>query len=324
MNETNATAALQPFASILGHSGYLSLFSLSLLMICPVQLFLNGLVIASLTMNPFFKKIPTQRNILATIAIVGVLTALALMFFSIAGILLLSGQTTAGSGLCRFAQSIFHTAISMRNLTWATLTVTTFVVIVYGVKKVKSLPAFLALVIMWIVSFTSAIPYYTAAYDYDSLLDGVICLAQLTPAAFIHLSICFFGMGLPSHAVVVIFVLGAIVYVKKNTHVNIFALESAMVKFAGLLLIVNFVTFAANIFGIVPFALRQSASLPLLVWFHLVSTYLLLSLPGIVTPLLMVAAFKPMQKTMKSILTCCFKQKMLVLRPPNGNVDMSS
>ena len=308
MNETNATAALQPFASILGHSGYLSLFSLSLVMICPVQIFLNGLVIASLTMNPIFKKIPTRRNILATIAIVGVLTALALLFFSIAGIVLLSGQTTAGSGLCRFANSIFDTAIIMRNLTWATLTVTTFIVIVYGVKKVKSVPVLLALVLMWIVSFTSAIPYYTAAYDYDSLLDGVICLPRLTSAAFIHLSICFFGMELPSHAVVVIFVLGTIVYMKKNTRVNVFALESAMVKFAGLLLIVTFVTFAVNVFGIVPFALRQSASLPLLVWLHLVWTYLLLSLPGILTPLLMIAAFKPMRKTMKILLTCRFKQ----------------
>ena len=308
MNETNATATLQPFASILGHSGYLSLFCLSLAAICPVQLFLNGLVIAALTLNPVFKKMPSQRNVLATIAIVGLLTALALMFFSIAGLLLLSGHTSAGSGLCRFAQSIFHTAISMRNLTWATLTVTIFVVIFYGVKKVRTSLVLLALAIMWIVSFTSAIPYYTAAYDYDNLLDGVICLAELTPAAFIHLSICFFGMGLPSHAVVLIFVVATIIYVKRNSRMDTFALESAMVKFAGLLLIVNFVTFAANFFGIVPFALRHSASLPLLVWFHLVATYLLLSLPGILTPLLMVAAFKPMRETMKSILTCRFKQ----------------
>ena len=308
MNATNATAALQPFASILGHSGYFSLFCLSLVVICPVQLCLNCLVIAALTVNPVFKKMPSQRSVLATIAIVGLLTALALMFFSIAGLLLLSGHTTVGSGLCRFAQSIFHTAISMRNLTWATLSVSIFVVISYGVKKVKTIPVLLALAIMWIVSFTSAIPYFTPAYDYGNLLDGVICLAELTPAAFIHLSICFFGMGFPSHAIVLIFVLTTIIYVKRNARVNAFALESAMVKFASLLLIINFVTFAANFFGIVPFVLRQSANLPLLVWFHLLSTYLLLSLPGILTPLLMVAAFRPMRETMKSILSCHFKQ----------------
>lgn len=138
MNETNATgtATLETFASILGPSGYLTLFCLSMAVICPVQLFLNGLVVAAISINPVIKKMPSQRNILATIAIVGLLTALALMFFSIAGILLLSGQLAAGSGLCRFAQSIFHTAISMRNLTWATLTVTIFIVIRCGVKKV--------------------------------------------------------------------------------------------------------------------------------------------------------------------------------------------
>lgn len=309
MNETNATATLQPFASILGHSGYLSLFCLSLAMICPVQLLLNGLVIAALSVNPIFKKMPSQRNILATISIVGLLTALALALFSIASILMLSGQTSAGSGLCRFAQSIFHTAISMRNLTWATLSVSIYIVIRCGVKKVKTIPVLLALAIMWIVSFTSAIPYYTPAYDYDNLLDGVICLPQLTPAAFIHLSICFFGMGLPSHFIVIFFVLATIVYVKTNTHGSGFALESAMVRFAGLLLIVNFVTFVANVFGIVPFGLRQSGSLPLLVWFHLLSNYLLLSLPGILTPLLMVAAFKPVRETIKSLLTCHCMQK---------------
>ena len=308
MNETNATATLESFASILGPSGYLALFCLSLAVISPVQLLLNVLVVAALYINPVFKKMPSQRNILATIAIVGLLTAIALMFFSIAGILILSGQIAAGRGLCRFAQSVFHTAISMRNLTWATLTVAIFIVIRCGVKKVKTVPVLVALAIMWLVSFTSAIPYYTAAYDYDNLLDGVICLAQLTPVAFVHLTVCFFGIGIPSHIIVLFLVLATIVYVKRNTRGNGFTLESAMVKFAGLLLIVNFVTFGANIFGTVPFALRKSASLPVLVWFHLLSTYLLLSLPGILTPLLMVAAFKPVRVSMKRILSCHLKQ----------------
>ena len=77
-----------------------------------------------------------------------------------------------------------------------------------------------------------------------------------------------------------------------------------MVRFAGLLLIVTMVTVGADMLGLVPLALGEAATLSIVVWFHLLSTYLVLSLLGIVTPLLMFTTFKPVRESMKKILTC--------------------
>ena len=307
MNGSNGSALEQPFASILGPSGYLALYSLSLIVICPAQLFLNGLTMSALLVNPTFKSIPSQRNVLINITAVGLLTGLGLVCFDIAGIMLTLGLAKAGTGMCTVVQFIFHTGILTRNLMWVTLTVVIFVVIHWGVKKVKAIPLLVAIIVIWIVTAVSGIPYFTPIYDFNNLLDGVICLAQLTPPAFIHQAIVTFTMGLPTHFVVLSFVVAAVTRCR-STQRQKSVLRLAMVKFIGLLLIVNFVTLGANLFAIVPYAFRQSASLPVLVSFHLFSYNLLLSLPGIVTPLLMVATFRPVRRSIKTMLTCGFKQ----------------
>ena len=306
MNESNGTE--QPFARLLGPSGYLALYSLSLIVICPAQLFLNALTMSALLVNPTFKSIPSQRNVLVNITAVGLLTGLGLVCFNIAGIMLTAGLAEAGTGMCIFVQFIFHTGILTRNLMWVTLTVVIFIVIRWGVNMVKTIPLLVAMIVIWIVTAVSGIPYFTPIYDFNNLLDGVICLAQLTPPAFIHQAVVTLTMGLPTHFVVLAFVIAAVVYVRQSTQGENSVLRVAMVKFVGLLLIVNFVTLGANIFAIVPFAFRQSASLSVLVAFHLLSFNLLLSLPGIVTPLLMAATFRPVRESMKKILTCHSKK----------------
>ena len=304
MNGSNETLTLQPFASILGPSGYFALYSFCLAVICPAQLFLNGLTMSALLVNPVFKSIPSQRNVLINITAVGLLTGLGFICRNIAGIMLTSGLAQAGSGMCTFVQLIYHTGILTRNLLWVTLTVVIFIVIRWGVKKVKPIPLLVAIIVLWLVTAASAIPYLTPMYDFSNLLDGVICLAQLTPSAFIHQILITFTMGLPTHFVVLAFVIAAVVYVRRSMQRQNNLLRLAMVKFVGLLLIVNFVILGVNLLAIVPFAFRQSASLPVLASINLLSTSVLLSLPGIVTPLLMVATFKPLRDSMKKILTC--------------------
>ena len=309
MNGTNETTVLLPFASVLGPRGYLALYCVLLTVICPVQLFLNALTMAAVLTSPVFKTVQSQRIVFVQITFVGLLTAVTLGIHSISGLIILSGLHKPGVDLCTFAAVIQHTALAMRTMMWATLTVVTYLFIRCGIKKVKIVPLVVAIVTMWLFAAATAIPYVTPAYNYDILLDGVICFTKLTTAAIIHIS-CSYAAGLSSHAVIIVFVVTTVVCIKRNT-VNTdsgIPQNRAMVKFAGLILIVAFVTLGVNLMGFVPLAVGKAATLTVVVSFHLLSYNLLLTLPGIVTPLLMAATFRPVRETMKNLITCHFKK----------------
>ena len=303
---------MSPFASVLGPAGYFALYGLSLAVFCPVQLFLNALVMAAVLTSPVFKTVQSQRIVLVHITAVGLLIDIALSIRSISGMILTSGLHGPGAGLCQLAAVVLHTALAMRNMTWATLTVVFYLVIRCGIKKVKIVPLMGAIVIMWLFAAATAIPYVTPAYSYDNLLDGVICVTELSAAAIVHLALFYVSADLSSHVVVICFVVATIVYVKRNTMNTEAPMNRAMVKFAVFLLIVTFVTLGVNFLGFVPLALGEAATLAIVVWFHLLSTHLLLSLPGILTPLLMAATFRPVRESMKNILTCHLKKNETV------------
>ena len=309
MNRTNETIVL-PFASVLGPVGYLALYSLTLAVICPVQLFLNGLTMAAVLTSPVLKTVQSQRAILVQITAIGLLTATTLMFHSISGIILTSGLHESGVHLCTFTAVVLHIALGMRTLMWATLTVVTYLFVRCGIKKVKVVPLAVASVAMWIIAAATAIPYVTPAYNFDVMLDGVICFTELTTAAIVHLAFSYTA-GLSSHLVIISFVVATIVCVKRNTMNTDSGVPQnrAMIKFAALILIVSFVTLGVNMLGFVPFAMGEAATLTIVVSFHLLSYNLLLSLPGIVTPLLMAAIFRPVRESMKNILTCHLTEK---------------
>ena len=309
MNRTNETIVL-PFASVLGPVGYLALYSLTLAVICPVQLFLNGLTMDAVLTSPVLKTVQSQRAIFVQITAIGLLTATTLVIHSISGLILTSGLHESGVHLCTFSAVVLHIALGMRTLMWATLTVVTYLFVRFGIKKVKVVPLAVASVAMWIIAAVTAIPYVTPAYNFDVMLDGVICFTELTTAAIVHLAFSYTA-GLSSHLVIISFVVATIVCVKRNT-VNTDSgvpQNRAMLKFAALILIVSFVTLGVNMLGFVPFAMGEAATLTIVVSFHLLSYNLLLSLPGIVTPLLMAAIFRPVRESMKNILTCHLTEK---------------
>ena len=311
MNETNVTTSVLPFASVFGPVGYLALYGLTLAVICAVQLFLNALTMAAVLTSPVFKTIQPQRIVLALVPAVGMLTATALGIRSVSGIVLTFGLHERGVGLCQFAAVVLHTALAMRNMMWATLTVVIYLSVRCGIKKVKVLPLTVIIVTLWLIAAATAIPYVSPAYNYDILLDGVICFTELTTGAIIHLAVSYITAGLSSHVVVISFVVATVAFVKRNTVSTEALLSRAMVKFAVLLLVVTFITLGVNLLGFVPLAMGEAATLAIVVWFHLLSTYLLTSLPGIVTPLLMAATFRPVRESMKNLLTCRFRKRKL-------------
>ena len=52
------------------------------------------------------------------------------------------------------------------------ISVTVFITIKHGAKKIKTFPLFIALVIMWVIEIVSAVPYFTAAYEIETFLDA--------------------------------------------------------------------------------------------------------------------------------------------------------
>lgn len=295
----------QSSASILEPSGYLVLYSLSLTVICPVQLILNGLTMSALLVNTSLKSIPSLRNVLISITAMGMLTGFGLACFSTAGVMLTLGATKAGSVMCSSAQFIFHTGILAYSLLWVTLTVVVFIGVRWGAEKVKPTPLSVAIIAIWIVAVACGIPYITPIYGFDN--SNSFCVARVTPPAYIHQAIVTVAVGLLTPFTVVV-VVTVVVQAKCSTHKKTSELRDAMVYFVGSLLVVNLVTLEVNLFAILLFAFGPSARLPDLVSFQLLATNLLQSLTGMVTPLLMVATFKPVRESMKSILTCCSKQ----------------
>ena len=295
----------QSSASILEPSGYLVLYSLSLTVICPVQLILNGLTMSALLVNTSLKSIPSLRNVLISITAMGMLTGFGLACFSTAGVMLTLGATKAGSVMCSSAQFIFHTGILVYSLLWVTLTVVVFIGVRWGAEKVKPTPLSVAIIAIWIVAVACGIPYITPIYGFDN--SNSFCVARVTPPAYIHQAIVTVAVGLLTPFTVVV-VVTVVVQAKCSTHKKTSELRDAMVYFVGSLLVVNLVTLEVNLFAILLFAFGPSARLPDLVSFQLLATNLLQSLTGMVTPLLMVATFKPVRESMKSILTCCSKQ----------------
>ena len=257
-------------------------------------------------MNTSLKSIPSQRNVLISITAVGMLTGFELACFSTAGVMLTLGATKAGSVMCSFAQFIFHTGILAYSLLWVTLTVVVFIGVHWGAEKVKTTPLSVAIMAIWIVAVAYGIPYIPSIYGFDN--SDSFCVARVTPPAYIHQAIVTVAVGLLTPFIVVVVVTTVVVQAKCSTHKKTSELRDAMVYFIGSLLIANLVTLEANLFAILLFAFGPSARLPDLVSFQLLATNLLQSLTGIATPLLMVAIFKPVRESMKSILTCCSKQ----------------
>ena len=175
----------------------------------------------------------------------------------------------------------------MRNMMWATLTVVIYLSVHGGIKKVKVIPLMVAIVIMWLFAVVTVIPYVTPAYSHETLLDGVICFSvgEMITAAFVHLAFSTLTASLFSHVVAIIFVVTTVVFVIRNTVSTEALLSRAMIKFAVLLLMMTFFTLGVNLFGYVPLAMGEAATLAIVVWFHFLATYLLTSFLGIVISL---------------------------------------
>lgn len=311
-NSTNGTR----FATVLGTNGYLALNLFSLLVLCPLQLTLNSLVIAAMSVSPQFKKMVAQRSVLLNLYSCGLVTSSAIVVLSSVSVMLLAGVDKGTVvELCRIGQVLAYTGVLTRNHFWLTFSVVFFRIIKHGHQKIKTNCLIAGLVVIWLVVALFAVPYFTPAYAYDSsaLLDGVICLPRPTlVTSYVHLPLSAILFDTPTHFIMASFTIATFIYIRKNTITDDTRAKRATARFAGWFLVMMFTTVLVNIIGLVPFALQDHASVEIQVGFQLHSNYFLLTLPGLLTPIFTLIVFRPVRVAFWQIITCsCLRRRVV-------------
>ena len=242
----NSTSEDVLFASVLGVPGYFAANAVAIAFVCSTGGILNAVIIVALLFNRHLKKLATLRPILFNIAVAGLVTTAALATLNISRMLALVHHVEEAAYACRTFNALLHISIGMRTLLLVTISVTVFITIKHGAKEIRVFPLCIALGIMWVIEIASAVPYFTAAYEIGTFLDGVNCITELNSLSYGHIAVSLALGDMPSRILAVIMVICTVVHIKKNTITEETLMKRAMIRFAVLLLLMNFVTLFAN------------------------------------------------------------------------------
>ena len=308
----NDTVIELPFASVLGVQGYTAMVTVLLVLLVPPQLFLSIITIAGLCAGKEFKKIKAQRNIMIGMATMGFVSSMVVIMYAVAEDLFLHHHKEAGVVFCHGATLFYHIYAAMRNILLASLSVTVFITIKHGHQKIKVTYLNIAIVVMFVIALLLGIVYFfPSAVDFSFQFDGVICLPNPSPSGYAGIGIALVLFDIPSRIISIVVVLASLVLVKKHssTLIGDNRLKIAMVKFTVLLVILNIVVFVANYVALVPFLLLATFQDQLdfagLAIFRQLIDFILPSVPAVITPLMMIAVFKPLRTAIKTLLSSC-------------------
>ena len=308
----NNTVIELPFASVLGVQGYTAMVTVLLVLLVPPQLFLSIITIAGLCAGKDFKKITAQRNIMIGIAIMGFVSSMVVIMHAVAEYLFLNHHKQAGAVFCHGGALSYHIYAGMRNVLLTTFSVTVFITIKHGHQKIKVTYLNIALVVMLVIVLLLGIVYFfPSAVDFSFQFDGVLCVAKPRPAGYAGIGIALALVDIPSRIISIAVVIASLVLVKKHssTLIGDNRLKKAMVKFTVLLVILNIVVFVANYGAVIPFLLLATLQDQLdfagLAIFRQLIDFILPSVPAVITPLMMIAVFKPLRTAIKTLLSSC-------------------
>lgn len=291
------------FANPFGVSGYIAVHSVALCCVCTSELALNGLVLMALLINRKMKNLTTLLPVLVCIAAAGLVTTACQVVFHVSHLLALSQHFAGVLTLCRITQFTLYIGTGMQAVLLMILTIIVYLTVKHGSKRIKRIPLIITLASMWGIEAVMAIICFTPAYQVDFFTDGVNCDLKPDTLAYVHLLLFMIINSILTRIVAFIMVIATVVHVKRNTITEQTLTQRAMIRFAGLLLLMSVVplipNLAAAISSLVPDkgADVQYVSLNIL-------TYILLSTPVVVTPILMMAIFKPVAIAAKKIVTC--------------------
>ena len=310
----NVTETELPFASVLGVQGYTAFVTVLLVLLVPPQLFIAIITIAGLCTGKEFRKIKVQRNIMIGIGATGFTSSMILIMFAIPEYLFLHHHKEVGVTFCHGFTLFYYINGSMRNILLASLSVTVFITIKHGHQKIKVTYLNIALVIMFVIVLLLGIVYFfPSAVDYSFQFDGVLCVAKPRPAGYAGIGIALALVDIPSRIISIAVVIASLVFVKKHssTLIGDNRLKIAMVKFTILLVIVNIIVFVANYGAVISFFLLTTYQDQLdftgIAIFRQIKDFILPSVPAVITPMMMIAVFKPLRAAIKTLLFsyCC-------------------
>ena len=309
----NNTGIELPFASVLGVQGYTAMVTVLLVLLVPPQLFLSIITIVGLCAGKEFRKIKAQRNIMISIATMGFVSSMVVIMYAVAEDLFLHHHKEAGVVFCHGATLFYHIYASMRSVLLASLSVTVFITIKHGHQKIKVTYLNIALVVMFVIVLLLGMVYFfPSAVDFSFQFDGVLCLPNPSPSGYAAIGIAIALTDIPPRIISIAVVIASLVFVKKHssTLTGDNRLKIAMLKFTVLLVILNIVVFVANYVALIPFLLLATFQDQLdftgLAIFRQLIDFILPSVPAVITPLMMMAVFKPLREAIKTLLsTCC-------------------
>ena len=315
-NISGNTSILLPFASVLGVEHYTALVSVLLVLLVPPQLFLSILTIAGLCTGKTFRKIKAQRNLMIGIAAMGFVSSMILLMYAIAEYLFLNHKKDTGVVFCHAATLFYHINSGMRNYLLASLSVIVLIIIRYGSEKIKINYLNIALFVMFAVVFLLGIQYFfPSAVNFSFQFDDVLCLPNPSPAGYAGIGLALALVDIPSRLVSIGVVIATVVFIKKYSLIEDKKLKIAMAKFMVLLVILNVIVFIATYVALIPFLLLSNYQDQLdfkgLAIFRQLIDFILPSVPAVVTPLMMIAVFRPLRVAIKRLppFQCVFDDK---------------
>ena len=293
---------------------YTALYSVLLVLLVPPQLFLSILTIVGLCTGRTFRKIKAQRNLMILMAGMGFVSSASELMFAIAEYLFVHRYKEAGVIFCHGASWFVHVNGTMRSCLLTALSVTVYIILKHGHKKIRSTPLYISLVGMLVVVLILGIPHLVpAAISYSTPLDGVICFTNASPAGYVGISLAIFLLGIPARFLSIGVIVAGVIFVKKH-RTNITEhkeLKVAMIKLTACLIILNVIVFAANLLLFTPNLLlvvsTDKISFVGLTISVIISGLISQSSSAIATPLAMMIVFKPLRKETKRVLfkICC-------------------
>ena len=119
-NTSNVTSTSPTSPMVLTIPGYLALNCLWFVVICPLQLSLNGTTFASILASRALRKAPVQRNLLLGITAAGVLNSLIVVILVALSTSEIEGLLPTSTNACRVGPFLYNISVSIRNLYWVT------------------------------------------------------------------------------------------------------------------------------------------------------------------------------------------------------------
>ena len=307
-NISGNVSFLLPFASVLGVQGYTALVSVLLVLLVPPQLFLSILTIAGLCTGKTFRKIKAQRNLMIGIAAMGFVSSMSLLMYAIAEYLFLNHKKDTGVVFCHVATLFSHIDSGISNYLLASLSVIVLIIIRYGIQKIKmiylNIALFVVVAFVFLLGFTYLFP---SAINFSFQFDGVLCLPIASFAGIAGTGLVLALIDIPSRLITIGVIIASVIFIKKYSIKEDRKLKVAMIKFIVMLVILNVVYFAPYIalviFLVVIIPQNQSASdiyKNLAIYIQL-NYFIVPSVSAIVTPLMMIAVFRPLRIAIKRL-----------------------